>query len=170
MWANYKGNGEGDMRTSHNGSEYELVFKHLYTKSMYNKETGEFTYTIESDSPLGTLCTIKADGFEIAEGLVWLHVDDQCNKAEGRKAALTKAITDFSKPLRTALWECYLDRKPDSVLDTEKIIREAAWDDDTVLSLCRNFIFAQGMEGKFNSWLISIARQDREEELKHEVS
>lgn len=152
------------MRTVYDGSTYELVFKHLYTKDMYDKETGEFTYSIESDSPLGTLCTIKADGFEIAQGLVWLHVNDQCNKAEGRKAALTKAVADFSKQLRTVLWECYLDRKPEMILEADKIIQEQEWSDETVLSLMWNFLDTNNLAGKFHGWLMDIVRLESQGE------
>jgi len=151
------------MRTDHDGSTYELVFKHLYSKPMYDKVTGELTYTLESDSPLGTLCIVRADGFDISEGLVWCHVDDQSSKADGRKYALTKAVADFSKPLRSALWECYLDRRPDLTLVADEIVHQQGWTDLQTLALTWSFLNEYNFMGKFTNWLRGLAKYENQE-------
>ena len=99
------------MRAKYQDKEYEISFQHLYKREAKDSLTGTVFYFTFTD-PQGTTCTIKSGGEEVASATVWCHVADQFSRSEGRKRALTRAIKLFSRPLRTAIWEAYLARKP----------------------------------------------------------
>lgn len=86
---------------------YDIYFRH--------KPNEEGTIMVKTDervteSPFKgmTECIIEKDKNEVAIGVACCSLSDRYVKSVGRKVALARAIEEFDKDFRKAVWEAYI--------------------------------------------------------------
>jgi len=85
---------------------------------MFEVQHGVSTYKVEFSHPteevngkvrnLGTCCIISKGEKVVTNTLAKLYYKDKFDKAKGRKASLTKALSSYPKEFRTIVWSKYI--------------------------------------------------------------
>lgn len=73
---------------------------------------GEYVVEFQHDVKRGTRCVIKDPRTKevIKTGWARKHTHDKFCKAIGRKIAMTRAIKDFHRSIRTDMWNDFLEK------------------------------------------------------------
>jgi len=75
------------------GDEVKIHFSHLSRHHEYGTR--------------GTSAVVEINNIIVGSGSAYCHTEDNFCKAEGRKRALTRAISGLTRSQRTIIWENY---------------------------------------------------------------
>jgi len=70
---------------------------------------GKISVEFQHDAKRGTRCVVKEPSTKEVISTAWarLHTNDTFDRVIGRKISMTRAIKDFTRRERTAIWNDY---------------------------------------------------------------